>query len=192
MRPSKSLNMTLEEIVSITGLPGLYKTIGKRNDGLIVKSIADDKSQFVPSRTHMFSSLENITMYTTGEPALLKDILAEIKKNEAKNPLPDFKDDAKIKAWFEVVLPSYDKEKVYVSDMRKLAKWYSILEGKGLIAELTAAPAAEGAAKEEEVKSKVEDEKPKKEHKPKVQKSTKANTKPAPAAKKITTPRKAS
>ncbi|MBK8657363.1 MAG: DUF5606 domain-containing protein [Bacteroidetes bacterium] len=185
--------MTLEEIVSITGLPGLYKTIGKRNDGLIVKSIADDKSQFVPSRTHMFSSLENITMYTTGEPALLKDILADIKKKEAKNPLPDLKDDAKVKAWFEVVLPAYDKEKVYVSDMRKLAKWYAILDGKGLIAELTSAPVAAGAEKEEDAKPKMDvEDKPKKEHKPKVQKSTKANTKPAPAAKKITTPRKAS
>lgn len=186
--------MTLEEIVAITGMPGLYRTINRRNDGLIVKSLTDDKSQFVPSRTHMFSSLENITMYTTGEPALLKDILSEIKKKEDKNPFPDLKDDNQIKAWFEKVLPDYDKEKVYVSDMKKLAKWYSILNAKNLIDELTSAKSSEGKTEQDEVKPKIDiEEKPKKEAKPKVQKAGgKASAKPAPAAKKITTPRKAS
>jgi hypothetical protein len=194
--------MELSEIVSITGMPGLFKVSGKRNDGLIVTSLLDNKTQFVSGRNHMFTTLDNVTMYTTDEPAALKDVLKSIKENEKSNPIPDLKDDAKTKAWMEKVLPTFDKEKVYVSDMKKLAKWYSILDAQKLIEELLAdkATEAEGAAdetaKEEEKKPKAKkdtEDKPKKEPKTKVAKapSSKANTKPAPSAKKITAPRKA-
>lgn len=195
--------MDLSEIAAITGLPGLFRITGRRNDGLIVTSLVDGKTQFVSGRTHLFTTLDNITLYTTDEPASLKDVLASIKDKEAKNALPDGKDDAKTKAWLETVLPNYDKEKVYVSDMKKLAKWYGILDAKGLIAELTSEqPAAETASEDatEEKADKKEAKKEKapakaKETKPKaVKKDTagsKTANKPAPAAKKITAPRKA-
>ena len=92
------------------------------------------------------------------------------------------------------MLPSYDKEKVHVSDMKKLAKWYAILNDKNLIEELTSEKkAAEGGATEETAEKEVKKE-TKKETKPKTakaEKSAKAVAKPAPV-KKITTPRKAS
>lgn len=191
--------MELAEIVAITGMSGLFKVTSRRNDGLIVTSLVDDKTQFVSGRTHLFSTLDNITLYTTDEPALLKDVLASIKGKEASHPTPDGKDDSKLKAWMEAVLPTYDKEKVYASDIKKLAKWYSILNAKGLIEELTAdkpeptkATAAEG---EEEKKAKpAKEDKAKKEAKPKVKKevAVKAQPKTAAPVKKITTPRKAS
>lgn len=190
--------MELSEIVAITGMPGLYKISARRNDGLIVTSLADNKTQFVSGRTHMFTTLDNVTMYTTDEPVALKDVLAAIKKNGA---VPDGKDDAKTKSWLEQVLPNYDKEKVYVSDMKKLLRWYTLLNDKNLIEELTAEKKAEAAAEEkEEVAEKTskaaKEDKPKKESKPKVKKDTaaatsKKNTKPAPAAKKVSAPRKA-
>lgn len=188
--------MELADIVSITGLPGLFKVGSRRNDGLIVTSLLDDKTQFVPGRTHLFTSLDNITMYTTGEAATLKEVLASIKKNEATHPVPDAKDDEALKAWLGVVLPEYDKEKVHTSDMKKLAKWYQILNSKNLIEELIAEKPegekgeGEGAEKKELKKENLTG----KEHKPKAMKSdkgSKGSTKPAPAAKKITTPRKA-
>jgi hypothetical protein len=183
--------MDLSEIVGITGLPGLFKIAGRRNDGAIVTSLLDGKTQFVSSRTNALASLDNISIFTTTEePAMLKEVLAAIKKNEAATPVPDVKDDAALKAWLEVVLPVYDKEKVHVSDMRKLAKWYNLLNEKNLIEELTAEKATEETTEsKEEVAKDV-----KKESKPKViktDKSAKAHTKPAPV-KKITTPRKAS
>lgn len=190
--------MNLAEIVSITGLPGLYKVAAQRADGLIVTSLVDNKTQFVSGRSHQFSTLDNITMYTTDEPAPLKDVLASIKKNEAKVAVPDGKDDAQLKAWMEKVLPAYDKEKVYVSDMRKLAKWYNLLNAKNLIEELIADKPAEATeeTKKEEVVEKKEtkkEAKPKTETKARVKKDTsaKASSKPAPAAKKVTAPRKA-
>lgn len=190
--------MNLAEIVSITGLPGLYKVAAQRADGLIVTSLVDNKTQFVSGRSHQFSTLDNITMYTTDEPIPLKDVLASIKKNEATVAVPDGKDDAQLKAWMEKVLPTYDKEKVYVSDMRKLAKWYNLLNAKNLIEELIAdkpAEATEEAKKEELVEKKEtkKEAKPKAETKARVKKDTsaKASSKPAPAAKKVTAPRKA-
>ncbi|MFN8299672.1 MAG: DUF5606 domain-containing protein [Chitinophagales bacterium] len=189
--------MELSEIVAITGMPGLFKISARRNDGLIVTNLADNKTQFVSGRTHMFTTLDNVTMYTTDEPVSLKEVLAAIKKNGA---VPDGKDDAKTKSWLEQVLPNYDKEKVYVSDMKKLLRWYNLLNDKNLIEELTAEKKAEEAVEEKEEAAEkttkaVKEDKPKKESKPKVKKDTaatsKKSTKPAPAAKKVTTPRKA-
>jgi hypothetical protein len=192
--------MELAEIVSISGLPGLFKIAGRRNDGLIVTSLVDNKTQFVSGRTHLFSTLDNITIYTTDEPVALKEVLASIKKNEKTNAVPDAKDDAALKAWLEAVLPNYDKEKVHVSDMKKLSKWYNILNGKNLIEELTeekkaVEKEAETTEVTEEKKEAKKEKAPKKETKAKTVKSDKASskgsTKPAPV-KKITTPRKAS
>jgi hypothetical protein len=192
--------MDIAEIVAVTGVPGLFKVSARRNDGLIVTSLLDDKTQFLSGRTHLFSTLDNITIFTTDEPAILKDVLASIKKIEGKHPVPDVKDDAKLKAWLEAALPNYDKEKVHVSDMKKLAKWYSILNGKSLIEELTADKKAEeategnedgGDKEKKEVKKETSAKKEPKAKAIKSDKSSKGSSKPAPV-KKITTPRKAS
>lgn len=188
--------MDIAEIVAVTGIPGLFKVAARRNDGLIVTSLVDDKTQFLSGRTHLFSTLDNITLFTTDEPAILKDVLASIKKNEGKHPVPDVKDEAKLKAWLEAALPNYDKEKVHVSDMKKLAKWYTILNAKNLIEELTAEKKAEEKTEgaEEGDKKEVKKDAAKKEPKAKTaktDKSSKGSSKPAPI-KKITTPRKAS
>ena len=181
--------MTLADIVSVSGISGLHKLAARRSDGLIVTGLIDDKTQFVSGRTHLFTTLDNVTLYTTGEPAVLKDVLKNIKAKETEVAIPDGKDDAKVKEWMEKILPEYDKEKVYVSDMKKLAKWYGILNSKNLIEELTA------DVPEEEKKEGAQDFSEHKENKHKMQvkdNSAKSHTKPAPAAKKITTPRKAS
>jgi hypothetical protein len=193
--------MTLAELVAITGMPGLYKVTGKRNDGLIVTSLTDNKTTFVSGRTHMFSTLDNITMFTTGDGVTLKEVLASIKKLEAENPTSSVIDDASLKAFVAKAIPDYDREKVYVSDMKKLVKWYDILNSKNLIEELTAdeevakkeeAATEEAPAKKETKKeAKADAAKPKKEAKPKTESKVKAAPKAAPV-KKITTPRKAS
>jgi len=178
--------MDLSEIVAIPGMPGLFKITARRNDGLIVTSLLDDKTQFVSGRTNLFSTLDNITIYTNEDPIILKEVLASIKKSGTA--APDGKDEKALKAWMEKVLPTYDKEKVHVSDMKKLAKWYTILDSKSLVEELTAEKTEEESAETEAKK-----DLPKKESKHIVTKSdqgSKATSKPAPV-RKITTPRKA-
>jgi len=177
--------MDLSEIVAIPGMPGLFQIAGRRNDGLIVTSLVDGKTQFVSGRTNLFSTLDNITIYTTEDTVSLKEVLASIKKTG--EAAPDGKDEKVLKAWLEKVLPTYDKEKVHVSDMKKLAKWYNILDGKNLIEELT----AEKAEGETEAKKDFEAHKESKHIATKADQTGKGTSKPAPV-RKITTPRKAS
>ena len=202
--------MKLSEIVSVTGLPGLYKASGKRTDGLIVTSLTDGTTKFVSGRVHLFSTLDNITIYTQEGSKELKQVLADMKKNEAAHSPASLKTDEQLKEYFEAVIPDYDKEKVYTSHMKKLISWYNILNEKGLIAELTSDDAAtETATNEEATEAGAEEKaetkkaakadkgdktaKPKKETKPRVEKVAKAHTKAAGGgARKTVTPRKAS
>jgi hypothetical protein len=201
--------MKLSEIVSVTGLPGLYKASGKRTDGLIVTSLTDGSTKFVSGRIHLFSTLDNITIYTQEGSKELKQVLADMKKNEKKHSPADLKTDEQLKAYFETVVPDYDKEKVYVSHMKKLIGWFNVLNGKGLIEELIADETAEEkAAGEEKAASENSEEKaetkkgakgdktakPKKEAKPRTaEKPAKATSKAAGGgARKTVTPRKAS
>ncbi len=202
--------MKLSEIVSVTGMPGLYKTSGKRTDGLIVTSLTDGTTKFVSGRVHLFSTLDNITIYTQEGSKELKQVLADMKKNEAAHSPVGLKSDDLLKAYFEAVIPDYDKEKVYVSHMKKLVGWYNILNEKGLIEELTSdEAAAENTSAESTDTSADSDEKetkkaakadkgektskPKKEAKPRAEKPAKATSKAAGGgARKTVTPRKAS
>jgi hypothetical protein len=203
--------MKLSEIVSVTGLPGLYRSSGKRADGLIVTSLADGSTKFVSGRVHLFSTLDNITIYTQDGSKELKQVLAGMKKNEAAHSPLNLKTDEMLKAYFAAVIPDYDKEKVYVSHIKKLVGWYNILNEKGLIEELTAddSPAPENTSGEEKTADGAEEKpeskkaakadkgeitaKPKKEAKPRVEKVAKAHTKAAGGgARKTVTPRKAS
>lgn len=203
--------MKLSEIVSVTGLPGLYKASGKRTDGLIVTSLTDGSTKFVSGRVHLFSTLDNITIYTQEGSKELKQVLADMKKAEKKHSPADLKNDEALKAYFEAVVPDYDKEKVYVSHMKKLVGWFNILNGKGLIDELIADDTAEEKANAEESAAEHTEEKaegkkaakgdkaektakPKKEAKPRTaEKPAKATSKAAGGgARKTVTPRKAS
>ena len=202
--------MTLSDIVSVTGMPGLYKTSGKRSDGLIVTSLVDGTTKFVSGRVHLFSTLDNITIYTQEGSKELKEVLADMKKNEKAHSPADIKGDDGLKAYFAVVIPDYDKEKFYTSHMKKLVGWYNILNGKGLIEELTSDKAQTDAAdKTLETDADTEGEKssakkpkadkgdkstkPVKEAKPRAEKAVKATSKAAGGgARKTVTPRKAS
>ena len=201
--------MKLSEIVSVTGLPGLYKASGKRTDGLIATSLTDGSTKFVSGRVHLFSTLDNITIYTQEGSKELKQVLADMKAGEAKHSSVNLKTDEQLKAYFEAVIPDYDKEKVYTSHMKKLIGWYNILNEKGLIAELTADDTAQEAASEEKSEAAHDEKggdkkaakadkgdktaKPKKDAKPRAEKPAKATSKAAGGgARKTVTPRKAS
>jgi hypothetical protein len=121
----------LKDIVSITGKPGLYKVIARTNRGLIVESIDDKKTRIPVSATQQVALLDDITIYTTGEENLaLKDVLQKIDDYKKEKPLPGVKDDTNtLKAFFAEVAPEHDPERVYVSDMKKILKWYEILAG---------------------------------------------------------------
>lgn len=146
--------MNLSEIVSITKMTGLYQVMKKRTDGLIVKSLIDDKSTFVSQRSNMFTPLDNITIYTQGEPIELKEVFRSMKALDAQNVMADPKaDGATLRQFMAKVVPNYDEERVYTSDIVKLIKWYQLLKSRNLLVEEeVAAPVQEAAPASEEEK----------------------------------------
>jgi hypothetical protein len=148
--------MNYSEIVSVSKMSGLYQIHKKRNDGLIVKSLSDGKVIFAASRNHVFTPLENITIYTENEPVELKEVFYSIKKNIGKNPLPNSKADGNVlRGFFEVVLPEYDKDKVYTSDITKIIKMYQVLDANNLIDSLDNKKEEKAAESNEEAATEV-------------------------------------
>jgi len=118
--------MDYSKIIAVSGLSGLHELISSKNDGAIVRSLEDKTTKFVSSRIHNFSHLESIEIYTVRDNVNLVDILQAMQKTKA--PLPDTKDNAAIKKYFEAAYPDLDFERVYTSDMKKIIKWFEILQ----------------------------------------------------------------
>ncbi|MEN9443155.1 MAG: hypothetical protein RIS47_45 [Bacteroidota bacterium] len=125
--------MNLKDILAISGYGGLYKTIAKTRGGMIVESLIDGK-RMPANATAKISALEDIAIYTSAEEVPLKQVLQAIytKENGGKAIDPKSTGDA-LKAYFEEVLPDYDKSRVYTSDMKRLFTWYNLLLEKGFI-----------------------------------------------------------
>jgi hypothetical protein len=121
--------MELKEIISITGKPGLFKVIARTPKNFIVESIIDKKVRFSVNASQQVAILDEITVYTkTDDNIPLKTIFENIeaKKNEAK--IPSSKDNpVDIREFFKLIAPEHDEERVYISDMKKILKWYEIL-----------------------------------------------------------------
>lgn len=118
--------MDYSKLVAVTGLPGLYELISSRTDGAILRSLDDNKTQFIANRKHQFSHLESIEVYTQGENVNLAAVFLAMEK--AGTELPDEKDNAAVKKYFEKIFPEMDFEKVYDSDRKKMIKWFAILK----------------------------------------------------------------
>lgn len=139
-------SMALEKIISISGQPGLYQVISQTKYGLIAENLDDSKRVPVYSNLKV-SSLGDISIYTDEADVPLNDVFLIILEKEGGKSV-DLKSDAEVKAYFESILPTYDRERVYTSDMKKLLKWYNALAKRDLI------------VKEEEVAETVAEAKP--------------------------------
>lgn len=123
----------LKGILSIAGQPGLYKLVAEAKNRIIVESLTTGK-RLPASTTSKISSLEDIAVYTLSGEVLLKEVLKKISDLEEGGPAPDPKmPDDKIRSYFGSILPDYDKEKVYLSDIRKILLWYNTLRDKELL-----------------------------------------------------------
>jgi len=125
--------MDLSKILSIAGKPGLFQMVSQSKSGLIVESLTDGRR--IPAFTHeRISSLEEISIFTETDDVPLKDVFVEIFKKEDGKKTISHKSSAKeLKALLASVLPDYDEERVYVSDIKKLINWYNQLVDKNLI-----------------------------------------------------------
>lgn len=119
--------MDYNKIVSVTGLTGLFELLSSKSDGAVVRALEDNSTKFVSTRQHNFSHLESIEVFTVKDNTNLAELFDAMKKSSEK--IPDAKADNKVlKAYFEKVYPDLDFERVYSSDMKKMVKWFQILE----------------------------------------------------------------
>lgn len=125
----------LTGIIAISGQAGLFKVIAQSKNGIIVEALADKKRTTISS-TSKVSSLEDISMFTTGDDKPVSEIMKSIFDKEKGGVAVDAKsDDKTITTYFASILPEYDKDRVYVSNMRKLFSWYNILQTTGNLKE---------------------------------------------------------
>ena len=142
--------MEYSKLVAVTGLPGLFELISSRGDGAVVRSLDDNKTQFISGRVHNFSHLESIEVYTQRENVNLVDIFNAMEQDGSS--LPDSGDTTAVKKYFEKVYPEMDFDKVYPSDMKKMVKWFDSLKKHKIEIKLTELPEETAEPVEEAVK----------------------------------------
>ena len=126
--------MDISSVISIAGMPGLFKVVGQTKNGVICESLIDKKR--IPAfNSHKISSLTDISIYTSGEDKPLKEVLQAIFDMEKGEKCLDPKstDEKGLREYMKAVLPEYDEERVHVSDLRKLFNWYNMLHGTELL-----------------------------------------------------------
>lgn len=125
--------MELKDVVSVTGMPGLHKIIGKNKSGLILESLTDQK-KFGTNPRQRISILSDVAMFTEDEEVKLAKVLMNIKSLEdSGKTIPSVKaDNEEVKSFMTLALPNYDRERVYTSDMKKLFVWYTTLKATDL------------------------------------------------------------
>jgi hypothetical protein len=169
--------MKYREIVAVSGMPGLFQLKATKSDGAIVKSLEDGSSRFLPSRTNTVTQLESIEVYTNENNVLLHHVFQSMKDNDSL-PRPDSKkasnDD--IRNYFRNVFPDFDFERVYVSDMKKMLKWYEVLKKNDLlhfeIAQQNENDSEQPVAEEADAETPIAEEKPAKKSRAKKEATT--------------------
>lgn len=118
----------LKDILSISGKGGLYKFVAQARNGIVVESIEDHKRHVAPS-TARVSSLEDIAIFTEEEEVPLSDVFYQIHETtDGKETLTHKAAPEELTAAFEKLVPEYDQERVYLSDIRKVFQWYNQLQ----------------------------------------------------------------
>ncbi len=148
----------LQEIISISGKPGLYQLLSQSKKGVIVRSLLDGKK--MPAQiTHKISTLEDITIYTDDEDMALGEVFQRIKDHEGGKPSIDHKSDKEeLRNRFREIIPEFDEEQVYSSDIKKIFQWYNILQQADLLKEKTEEEGDQNDGTSEETTSSSEEQ----------------------------------
>lgn len=150
--------MNVEKILAIAGKPGLFELKLQTRSGFLAESLIDGKKITVGLSSNV-SLLSEISMYTYTEEKPLVEIMRAIaiKENEGSTAVSHKEDNAKLIAYFQEILPDYDADRVYASDIKKVLNWYNILQAKGMVSKVESKVENADVIKEqvvEEVKAK--------------------------------------
>lgn len=124
--------MSLEKILSISGKPGLYELKTQTRSGFLAESLLDGKKISVSGR-HNVSLLSEIAIYTLTEEVPLSKVFSKISNKENGGPAINHKSSRdELEEYFFEVLPDYDEDRVYASDIKKVVQWYNLLQKNGM------------------------------------------------------------
>ncbi|MCM4168778.1 hypothetical protein KCTC52924_02470 [Arenibacter antarcticus] len=125
--------MSLNKILSIAGKPGLYKLLTQTRSGFVAESLLDGKKLNVSFKSNV-SVLSEIAIYTLEEEVPLKDVFEKIKEKEngGRTAVSHKDDKIKLEEYLFEVLPNYDEDRVYPSDIKKIIQWYNLLHEHGI------------------------------------------------------------
>ena len=123
----------LKGILAISGQSGLFKMVAESKNNIIVESL-DNQKRIPVYSTSKVSALEDIAIYTETGDMPLKDVFKNISDKEEGGSALTHKSSANdIKAYFGEIVPEFDRDRVYVSDMKKVLQWYNVLQEKDLL-----------------------------------------------------------
>ena len=155
--------MNLEKILAISGKPGLYALKIQTRTGFVAESLLDGKKITVGLRSNV-SLLSEISIYTHDAEKPLAEVMRNIAAKENNGPALSHKEDnVQLVAYFKQILPDYDADRVYPSDIKKVLNWYNMLQAKGLVSKeepvpqikATSEPVAEETAAEVAIPEKI-------------------------------------
>ena len=137
--------MNLENLIAVSGLPGIYRMTANRSNGLIIEDLVSGKQRFASARKHQFTPLESIAIYTDdGDSVELKNVFRNMLDQYEDNPPVSLSaKPPELHDYFADVLPNYDRDKVYTSDIKKVVKWFNYLLNNNLLQNESEVPAAE-------------------------------------------------
>jgi hypothetical protein len=129
--------MNLKDYLAVSGLPGIYRMVASRSNGLIIEDLNDGKRKFVSSRKHQFTPLESIAIYTDdGDSTELKNVFQSMLDQHKDNPPVSPNVAAEdLKEYFTDILPTFDRNRVHNGDIKKVIKWFNFMQKHNLFEE---------------------------------------------------------
>ena len=126
--------MKLENVLAVSAMPGLYKLVTTRKNGLVVEDFDSGKRIFISLRKHQFTPLQSVAIYTYSDVEEIQEIFKRMGDQKAVNPVPDFTESSEVlRTYFREILPEYNEDRVYLSDIKKIIKWYAFLEERNML-----------------------------------------------------------
>ena len=126
--------MNLEKYIAVSGLPGIYELVTTRNNGLVVADLDTGKTRFCTMRRHQFTPLGSVAIYTYGDAVEISKVFQAMHDQKEENPILSPSDPAPdLFDYFESILPEFDRDRVFISDIKKVIKWYNFLDERNIL-----------------------------------------------------------
>jgi hypothetical protein len=126
--------MKLTDIVAVTGMPGLYRMIASRDNGMIIEDFDTGKRTFASVRRYQFTPLETVGIYTYKDVIDLGEVFSIMEKTRVKTPDVNASG-SDLHQWFRKIVKDYDEDQVFLGDIKKVIKWHAFLKDHKLLVE---------------------------------------------------------